>query len=409
MGKKIGIVSLGYAWLPCEPGPSRFYYIAKMFAEYGYDVDLIGSGFQHFEKKPRDKMLIEKQNYPFKNTFIDVLPYKKNIDIRRILSNQIAAKNVMKYLKSQNYDLIYCSIPANNIAAKVGRFCHDNQIPFVVDIEDLWPEAMEMVFQIPLVKNILFSFFKKDAETAYRYADAVIGTSDEYTRRAFRYQKRKIPSETVYVGCDLDIFDAGVRTYIGEISKSENEFWVTYAGSIGASYDIRTLVLAAERLLKDGYSNIKFKILGTGPLREELESLAKSLGCVNVEFMGYVNYKKMAAYLSKSDVLINSFVKGAPQSIVNKVGDYLAAGKPMINTLESQEFMQLVSDYEFGINIVAEDEKILAEKILEYAGNLVKCREQGLVARKVAEMRFDRKVSYKQMISLAEHVMEKKN
>ena len=61
MGKRIGIVSLGYAWLPCEPGPSRFYYIAKMFAEHGFEVDLISSGFQHFEKKPRDKKLIESR------------------------------------------------------------------------------------------------------------------------------------------------------------------------------------------------------------------------------------------------------------------------------------------------------------------------------------------------------------
>ncbi len=51
--KKIGIVSLGYAWLPCEAGPSRFYYIARMLSEEGYDVDLIGSSFQHFKKEPR--------------------------------------------------------------------------------------------------------------------------------------------------------------------------------------------------------------------------------------------------------------------------------------------------------------------------------------------------------------------
>lgn len=100
MKKKIGIVSLGYAWLPCEPGPSRFYYIAKMFAEHRFDVELIGSGFQHFEKRPRDKEKIRKQGYPFLNTFIDVLPYKKNIDVRRALGNKIAAVRLMRDRKS---------------------------------------------------------------------------------------------------------------------------------------------------------------------------------------------------------------------------------------------------------------------------------------------------------------------
>lgn len=402
MGKRIGIVSLGYAWLPCEPGPSRFYYIAKMFAEHGFEVDLISSGFQHFEKKPRDKKLIESQNYPFQNTFIEVIPYKKNIDIRRVISNKIAAKRVMDYLKTQTYDLIYCSIPANNIAAKVGKFCHGHKIPFVVDIEDLWPEAMEMVFQVPILKDVVFSFFRRDAETAYRFADAVIGTSDEYTRRAFQFQKRKIPNETVYVGCDLDIFDSGAFAYSEEIVKEETEFWVTYAGSIGASYDIRTLVLAADRLLKEGHINIKFKILGTGPLKEELEQLAHSLNCVNVEFLGYMNYRKMAAYLRKSDLLVNSFVKKASQSIVNKVGDYLAAGKPMINTLASKEFMALVSEYKVGMNIEAEQVKPLAEAVLSYAKDLDRCKREGVFARTLAETRFDRKVSYQQILEIAE-------
>ena len=400
MKKKIGIVSLGYAWLPCEPGPSRFYYIAKMFAEQRFDVELIGSGFQHFEKRPRDKEKIRKQGYPFLNTFIDVLPYKKNIDVRRALGNKIAAVRLMRYLRGREYDLIYCSIPANNISAKVGAYCKEKGIPFVVDIEDLWPEAMEMVFHVPLVKNLLFSYFKKDAKKTYRNADAVIGTSDEFTNRAFLHRERNIPSATVYVGCDLEIFDSGVAEFAGAIFKQDKEFWVTYAGSIGASYDIRTLVLAAAKLHQAGQSNIKIKILGTGPLKEELEALAKSLGCVNVEFCGYVEYKKMAAYLGKSDLLINSFVKGASQSIVNKVGDYLAAGKPMINTLASREFMGLVKEYGFGANIEAECAQELFGVILSYAGDMRRCIEEGIAARKLAETKFDRKTSYRTIIEL---------
>ena len=73
--------------------------------------------------------------------------------------------------------------------------------------------------------------------------------------------------------------------------------------------------------------NIKIKILGNGPLKEELEKAAKDQGCRNVEFLGYVSYPEMAAWLAKSDILVNSFVKKAPQSIVTKIGDYLAAGK----------------------------------------------------------------------------------
>ena len=74
--KKIGIVSIGYGWLPCEHGPSRFYYIAKIFSEQGYDVELITTTYQHFDKAPRDKEKILSMGYPFKITFIDAPAYK---------------------------------------------------------------------------------------------------------------------------------------------------------------------------------------------------------------------------------------------------------------------------------------------------------------------------------------------
>lgn len=406
--RKIGIVSLGYAWLPCEPGPSRFYDIARMFAEHGYEVDLIGSSFQHYEKKPKNKILIKEQNYPFHNTFIEVPAYKKNIDLRRVYSNMIAGKRVIEHLEQNTYDVIYCSIPANNVAAKVGEYCRKRNIPFIVDIEDLWPEAMEMVFRVPVLKDILFYPFKRDAERTYACADAVIGTSREYTNRVFLNQKREILHKTVYVGCDLSVFDDGIQMHKQEITKGEEEFWVSYAGSIGTSYDIRTLVLAGEELRKQKRDNIKIKIMGTGPLKDELETLAKELHCDNVEFLGYVDYKRMAANLSISDVLINSFVKGAPQSIVNKVGDYLAAGKPMLNTLESNEFMELVETQDFGTNVEPENVQALVDVILEYYKDSEKCKLQGEQARKTAEEFFDRNHSYLGMIEIADDLVDKK-
>lgn len=402
--KRIGIVSLGYAWLPCEKGPSRFYYIAKAFQESGWSVDFIGSSFEHFEKKPRDFELIHSQHYPFKVSFINVPPYKKNIDIRRVFSNAVAADRTIKYLKTQEYDAIYCSIPANDVAAKVGEYCHKSGIPFIVDIEDIWPEAMEMVVKNKALQRLIFPYFMKDAEKAYQYADAAVGTSEDYTERAVKYNHRNIPLKTVYVGCDLDVFDQGVRNFSNQIEKPESEFWVTYSGSIGTSYDIRTLVLTGKKLLSDGYSDIKIKILGTGPTKEELMQLAKKENCANVEFLGYVDYPKMAAYLSKSDVVVNSFVKGAPQSIVNKIGDYLASGKPMINTLENPVFTNFVTENQVGVNIEPENVDELYKAIIkmyrDYPINF------GKNARETCKKKFDRKTSYKEIVSLTQNCID---
>lgn len=164
----------------------------------------------------------------------------------------------------------------------------------------------------------------------------VVGTSDEYRDRPFKNQNRNVPKVTVYVGNEIKVFDEGAEENKASVAKPEGEFWVSYAGTIGTSYDIRTMVLAGEELIRRGHPDIKIKILGGGPMKDELEKLAKDNKIKNVEFVGYAPYDKMAAYLAESDILVNSFVKKAPQSIVTKIGDYLAAGKAMINTCMSQ-------------------------------------------------------------------------
>ena len=404
MKKKIAVISMGVK-LNGEKGYSRFRYIGDFLSDAGYQVDLITTTFQHWEKAQRDIDTIKKEDYKFRLKFIYEPGYRKNIDPRRIWSHHIAAKNLTKLLEQDgDYDLIYCEIPPNDVALAAAEYAKKKGIPFVPDVNDLWPEAMRMVLDIPVVSDILFYPLQRDAEKVYSLVSGIIGTSDEYRDRPLKNQKLDVPRKTVYVGNEIAEFDKGVETYGPQIQKPGGEFWVSYAGTIGTSYDIRTMVLAGRELLDRGMDQIKIKILGGGPLKEELENLAKEKECTNVEFVGYAPYPKMAAYLAKSDILVNSFVKKAPQSIVTKIGDYLAAEKPMINTCMSPEFRQKVETDGFGINILPEDVKILTDVIMDLYKDREGCRIMGEKARKIAEEQFDRPESYKKIIELIEEL-----
>nr|WP_298060202.1 glycosyltransferase family 4 protein [uncultured Blautia sp.] len=402
--KKIAVISMGVK-LDNEKGYSRFRYIGDFLSDAGYQVDLITTTFQHWEKAQRNLDEIKKENYKFNLKFIYEPGYKKNIDLRRIRSHRIAAKNLRQLLEKEgDYDLIYCEIPPNDVALAAAEYAKSKGIPFVPDVNDLWPEAMRMVLDIPVISDVLFYPLLRDAEKVYSLVSGIIGTSDEYRDRPLKNQKLNVPKRTVYVGNEIAEFDAGVAEYGPQISKDEEEFWVSYAGTIGTSYDIKTMVLAGKELLNRGKSQIKIKILGGGPLKEELETLAKEQKCTNVEFVGYAPYPKMAAYLAKSDILVNSFVKKAPQSIVTKIGDYLAAGKPMINTCMSPEFRNKVEHDGFGINIMPEDVKVLADAIEKLYEDEAGRTEMGKRARTIAEEQFDRPQSYKKIIELIEEL-----
>ena len=405
---KVAVITMGVK-LDGEKGYTRFRYLCEFLVKKGYEVDLITTTFQHWEKKQRDLESVDQKSYPFGIKFIYEPGYRKNIDLRRVRSHKIAAENLRKLLEKEgDYDLIYAEIPPNDVALAAAEYAHRNKIPFVADVNDLWPEAMRMVFDIPIVSDLLFYPLKRDAEKVYSLTSGVIGTSDEYRDRPFLNQKRDVLKETVYVGNEISVFDREAEQHADEVQKEEGTFWVTYAGTIGTSYDIRTMVLAAEELMKQGKTKIRFQILGDGPTREMLENLAKERKIQNVKFTGYVPYEQMAAYLVKSDVLINSFVRKAPQSIVTKIGDYLAAGKPMINTCMSPEFRKKVEQDGFGINIEPEDVRELVNAVEWMYENEAERNDMGNRARKIAEEQFDRPVSYVKIEAMISSLITKR-
>lgn len=403
--KKIAIITMGVK-LNGEKGYTRFRYLSEFLVRAGYEVDLITTSFQHWEKAQRNLDEIKKEDYPFGLKFIYEPGYKRNVDLKRIRSHRIAAKNLTELLEKEgDYDLLYAEIPPNDVALAAAEYAQKKGIPFVADVNDLWPEAMRMVLDIPVVSDILFHPLLRDAEKVYSLVSGVVGTSDEYRDRPFKRRNREIPRITVYVGNEIELFDKGAAQKKSQVVKGEGEFWVGYAGTIGTSYDIETMVLAGEELARRGRSNIRIKILGGGPTKEKLEELARQKGIDNVEFVGYAPYDLMAAYLTSCEVLVNSFVKKAPQSIVTKIGDYLAAGKPMINTCSSPEFRKKVEADGFGVNIEAEDVKLLADAIEKFADDPQLCARMGETARRIAEEQFDRPKAYQRIQELMEELM----
>lgn len=402
--KKIALVT-AFVALPGEKGLGRLFYLAELFAKYGYEVEIITSCFQHWEKKFRDAEEIAKIETPCKITLLGESGYAKNVQVKRILSHRKLVKNIKQYLEQNEYDLIYNMIPDNHLSAVAAEYAKKHNIPFVIDVEDLWPEAMRMVFDVPVISDILFSYYTVYAKKAYKLADAVVGSSDCYRDEPLKYGVTIPNKVTVYVGNELAAFDQEATENLAKVEKKDGEFWVTYAGTLGTSYDIATLIRAADVLKKRGIADLRVVLLGDGPMRGEFEALAKELSG-NVTFVGYVPHSLMSAYLVKSDVTINSLVRKASQSIVSKIGDYLASAKPMINTGMDTEFRSKVQADGFGINVEPENVEALADVIEQLYRNPAQCKAMGKIAREIGEAQFDRPTSYKKIIDIVDGLLD---
>lgn len=108
----------------------------------------------------------------------------------------------------------------------------------------------------------------------------------------------------------------------------------------------------------------------------------------------------------EADAVINSVVKNAPQSIVSKIGDYLAAKTPMISTCVDPEFWKKVEDDGFGLNVLPEDPKALADTILKLKNDPKTCAAMSDVARRIAEEQFDRPKAFGRIVDMVDQLLK---
>lgn len=376
---------------------SRFLYLAHLLCASN-SVELLASDFNHTKKELRGAA---PTDLPFKVTFLHELGYSKNISPQRLRSHHVFGTSLAQYLESRTVpDVIYCAMPPLSSAQVVAEYAKRYGVRLVIDVQDLWPEAFQMVFHVPVVSDLIFAPLAALANSAYGRADAICAVSKTYADRALQSSDKCSSGHAVFLGTDLKTFDLGAQTPI-ELQKKPGEIWLGYCGTLGASYDINVVIDALYMLRQIGDAAPRFIVVGDGPRLDEFKQHAQELE-VDALFMGRLPYDEMCAHLAKCDFAVNPIVRGAAGSIINKHADYAAAGIPVINTQESAEYRELVDAYAMGINCGCEDATDVAAAIsilMQDAG----LRDQfGRNARKCAEERFDRKKTYNELVDVIE-------
>lgn len=376
-----------------KTGNNRFPHLAKLFSEFG-SVELITSDFDHGSK---DKSAGDYDQFPFRITLLEEPGYSKNICLKRFYSHAAFGRQVANYLKKRKKpDVIYCAVPSLDAAQAAANYANQYNIRFIIDIQDLWPEAFQMVFHVPIISKLIFAPMKYQANLIYAQADEIVAVSNTYGKRAAKVNTKCNNYHTVFLGTQLENFDRNARNH-AVTDKPEGELWLAYCGMLGSSYDLICVMDALEQLKNRGVTPPKFVVMGDGPRRKELEGYAKTKN-VNAWFTGKLTYDKMCGLLCACDMTVNPIVPGAAQSIINKHADYAASGLPVLNTQECQEYRDLVEEYQMGINCVSGNAVDLANQMQWLMQHAALRLEMGNNARRCAEERFDRKYIYQSLI-----------
>ncbi|QUH19068.1 glycosyltransferase family 4 protein [Alkaliphilus sp. B6464] len=388
-----------FTQVPGEHGNGRFHYIADQVGRFGHKVEVITSSFSHQKKQQRIEGQVKLKNSSYKLTMVHEIGYKKNVSFSRFYSHYVMGLNLKKYLLGREKpDVIYCSVPTLDVAKIAAEYAKKNEIKFIIDIQDLWPEAFKMLFNTPIISNILFYPMQRCADYIYRAADEIIAVSNTYLDRALQVNKKCKNGKSIYLGTELELFD---RLSHGRVNKLKGEIWLAYIGTLGHSYEIELVIDSLSMLSEKGIKNIKFIIMGDGPLKQRFEDYAKEQNTW-VEFMGRLQYEKMVGILASCDIAINPIKAGSAGSIINKVGDYAAAGVPVLNTQECEEYRNLIEEYEAGFNCINGNAIDVANKLMILVNDQKRREEMGRNNRRMAEDKFDRKKTYQDILKLFE-------
>lgn len=387
-----------YFYLESEKGESRFAYLARLLVENGYELEVVTSSFYHMNKVHRDIDKLNIEQYPYKITFISEPGYKKNVSFKRLKSIKVFNKGVKEYLNSMHEapDLIYVPVPS----IKLGHICSDfaraHNIPFVMDIEDLWPESFKMLTHSALLTRLLFFSWFISADKLYRKADSIVSVSQTFLDRVLKVRKDNPPTCVSYIGAN---FERAASVDASGVNKVEGDTWITYIGTLGKSYNLKLFIDAIDILARE-YNRMDFvlRILGDGPDREKLEKYSQEkLG--RVEFLGLLPYEEMIKILKNSDYGINPINPNSVASIINKVGDYASVGLPVINTQQCTEYINILRETNSGISLLTGNPYEIVEFLLNQ-----KDHNEYEFNRNPIQL-FNRKDNYEKIIELIKEIL----
>ncbi|HEZ2075825.1 TPA: glycosyltransferase [Neisseria meningitidis] len=377
-----------YCSLPSEPYFNRFWYLAERLSQ-SHDVLLITSRFRHYDKSfRRHEDAAATSNGRLRVKLLDEPGYRKNVSLARVASHRVFVRNLARWLHSPQaaeQDIVYSAYPLMATNLLLGKHKARLGYKLIVDVQDVWPESFSSV--VPFLKKVPHKLlpFASRANRAYRCADALVAVSQTYLDRA-KEANPNVPGEAVYIGTDFAAIAPPPRFR----SKTTRLF---YLGTLSYSYDVETVCKGVLKLLDAG-ENVELHIMGGGPDLDRLKQYA----CDDIKFYGYIPYAEMMSVAKGCDIAINAIQSYSMASITNKLSDYMALQKPILNSQVNDEVAKVLTLLPYA-NYRSGD----VDGFVQAAKDILKRKNDPVQSEEIVR-RFKRDVAYQKIVNLIERL-----
>lgn len=256
----------------------------------------------------------------------------------------------------EKYDVVYVfevspvtvGLPAVAYKEKFGT-------PIYFNVQDLWPENVEIVLGIH--NKLVIGILNKIVDKIYRASDKILCSSKSFVENI---AERGVPREKLVFWpqfCAEPNYEQSSKPncYL------DDRFNIVFTGNIGEAQGLDLLVDAAAKL-KD--TNVRWFLVGDGRAREQLEARV----CDNdlseyITFIGKVSEEEANRYIHYADCAYLSFKKNKlfDMTLPAKLQSYMACGTPII-AAASGESARVIQEAQCGF-VCEQDADEIADMI----------------------------------------------
>jgi colanic acid biosynthesis glycosyl transferase WcaI len=239
-------------------------------------------------------------------------------------------------------------------------------IPFVYDIQDLWPDSLQSTGMFSNRHGLAIVGYW--CQVIYSLASRITVISKGFRNILI---ERGVPSSkisVIYNWCDEDFMRPLPRDEI--LARDLNltgRFNVMFAGNMGPAQALSAVVKAAE-MLSGSHPHVQFVFVGDGVETQYLKQMARDIGLKNVLFIQRKPYSEIGAILNLADVLL-VHLKDDPLfeiTLPSKTQSCLSVGKPILMAVRG-EAAQMVREAGAGLCCTPEDPSSIADAVATFA------------------------------------------
>lgn len=225
--------------------------------------------------------------------------------------------------------------------------------PLVVDIRDLWPDAM-VDLEITTENSMVYKIIKRIEMKMYRTADKIVINSPSFEKHVEKYKRMDTSIDIVTNGLDDYIFDYFEKK---DTKTGNQRLNVCYAGNLGIAQDINILTKIAKKMENE----FEFILIGNGSQKPLIERNIVKNGIKNIKILQPMDRRELLGYYEKADIFF-VHLKNIPmfeKTIPSKIFEYVATKKPLVYGLTgvSKTILdELNAGFSFGPNNIGEIE-----------------------------------------------------